>query len=217
MRRTWLLVLLAAAACSPRRRAFPLGLVEPVTPRAAAAARAMGLLVAPQAPAGAATLSAAVALKGGGEITADFSRLRFLTGRALAEGATGLFLRLPATPAGRDYADYGEEGQAVERVFRELSSLRPALEGGVDAPAPFVVPPGVEARAWSFQGRLYLLLVNTATVASPVDPESLTGWRALFSVRSDARQALTPCGPGVCLAPQSVLWLEGRLLPRLGL
>ena len=83
------------------------------------------------------------------------------------------------------------------------------------APAPFAVPAGIEIRTWIFQGRRYALLVNASGAAQPLEEGSLAPWRALFAVRSDARQLLAPCGKKLCLPPEGVLWLEGRLWPEL--
>jgi hypothetical protein len=217
MRRTILLAAVAAAACAPApRRVFPLGLLGPVSARIAAAARGLGLEIAAQAPPGAAAVSAARAVKGGGEVAADWSRLRFRADAAIVGGSSGVFIRLPSTPDGRDLIDYVEEAQAVDRVFRELLAARPILEGGAPAPAPFAVPAGVELRAWAFQGRLYVLLVNVSDGPLPLEARSLASWRALFSVRADPRQDLDSSGGVPLLEPGGVLWLEGRLLPDLG-
>jgi hypothetical protein len=211
------LAALAAAACSREpRRAFPVGLLEPVSPGVAGEAARLGLEVAPQAPPGAAEVSAAISVKGGsGEVAADWPALRFRTARAITGGSAGVFLRLPRAPAGRDLLDYAEEWQAVERVARELLALRPIIRDGAPAPAPFAVPAGIELRAWTFQGRRYAVLVNSSAGPVPLDERILAPWRALFAVRSDARQDLAACGAGVCLPPEGVLWLEGRLLPEL--
>jgi hypothetical protein len=216
MRRAVLAALLAAAACSPRpRRAFPLGLLEPLSPGAAAEARSLGLEIAARAPQGAAEVPAAFPVKDGGEEVADLSRLRFLTARAIAEGSDGVFLRLPPAPAGRDLLEYFEEWQAVERVFRELLAVRPIMRGGAPAPAPFAVPAGIELRAWAFRGRRYVLIVNPSDGPLPIEERDLSPWRTLFAVRSNARESLVPCGPGACLPPEGILWLEGRLLPEI--
>lgn len=211
------LAALAAAACSrDPRAAFPVGLLGPVSPRIAAEARRLGLEVSAQAPSGAAAVSAAVAVKGGtGEVAADWTSLRFLTARAVVRGSAGVFLRLPLTPAGHDLLDYAEEWQAATRVTRELLAMRPVIEGATPAPVPFAVPAGVERRAWTFRGRRYVLLVNSSSGLAPLEESDLMPWRALFAVRSDARQVLVPCGRDVCLPPRGVLWLEGRLLPNI--
>jgi hypothetical protein len=209
--------ILAAAACSPEPRpAFPVGFLEPVPARVAAEARRRGLEIAAQAPTGAAIVSAALPFKdGGGEAAADWARLRFLAARAIAGGSAGVFLRLPRTQDGRDLLDYAEEWQAVERVARELLLMRPIMQDGAPASAPFAVPAGIELRAWSFRGRRYALLVNSSGAPLPLEQKSLEPWRALFAVRSDAREILAACGTASCLPPEGVLWLEGRLLPEI--
>jgi len=211
VRRALLLLLAATAACSRApRRPFTLGFLEPLTPDVAAAARGLGLDVAARAAPGAAALSAAVPLPGGGEITADQAHLRYLAARAIAEGACGVYWRLPGVPAGKEYLGYVEEAQAVEREIRELLALRPIFEDGASAPAPFAVPAGLEIRAWDYAGRRYVLLVNASGAPQALDEETLGPWRTLFAVRADAREALGACGAGKCLAPEAVLWLEGR-------
>lgn len=205
-------VLAAAllAACSPEpRRAFPVGFKGQVSPRVAAEAARLGLTVADQPPSGAAIEAAAVP-GGAPEMTADWETLRFLAGRAAVKGAGGIFFRLTSAPQGRELLDYPEEWQAPVRALRELQAMRPVLEGGRQATVPFLVPPGIETRAWSYQNRQYVLLVNSSSVAVHIDAEELARWRVLFEVRSDARHVLSLCGSHRCLPGQSVLWLEGR-------
>ena len=216
-RRAVLLAVVAAAACSPEpRRRFAVGFLAPVTPRVAAAARRMGLEIGQRAPAGSAVVSAAVAAKDGrGEVTADWLALRYLTDRAVVEGSSGIYLRLPSTPAGRDYMEYVEESQAVDRVLREILAMRPIFQGGEPSPAPFAVASGIALRAWAYQGRRFVLLVNVSQDPLPLEAASLVPWRALFSVRADAREDLLPCGSNRCLPAGGALWLEGRLLPNL--
>jgi hypothetical protein len=217
MRRLLFPALAALAACARApSRPFALGFLRPASARVAAAARGMGLEVAERAPAGAAEVSAiAASEEGRGETTADHARIRFLAARAIAEGAGGVYFRLPSAPAGVDYLDYPEESQALERVLRELLILRPILQEGTPSAPPFAVPTGIERRAWDWQGRRYVLLVNASAAPLPLDVECLRPWRALFAVRADPREALGFCGPGRCLEEGGVLWLEGRLAPGL--
>jgi len=212
MRGLLLSFVVGAAACSAKpRRAFPIGVVGPVSPRVAAEARRLGLATAEAAPAGAAAIAAASPLEGGGESTLDWARLRLEGARAAAGGAGGVYFRLPSVPDGRDLLDFPEEWQAVARVARELVLMRPVVEGGESAALPFSVPAGLEGRAWMFEGRVYVLLVNPSGRLLPLDDGAFAGRRALFAVRSDARQDLPSCPGGHCLPPGGVLWLEGRL------
>ena len=197
------------AACSPEpRRAFPIGLQGPVSPRVSAEATRLGLVVAEPTPEGA-VVEAAAAVSG---VAADWRTLRLLSARAAVNGSGGFFFQLPSMSAGRDILDFPEEWQAPARVLRELQAVRPVLEDGLDTPLPFIVPTGAAARAWVFRRRVYVLLVNPSVVDAPFDPDALRTWRALFEVQSDARQVLSPCGAKRCLAPGAALWLEGRLL-----
>jgi len=187
-------------------REFELGLLAPVGPGVASAARAAGMTVRDAAPEGADALSAVE-----GERLADWSQLRLLVARAAVRGRTGAFFILPPTPAGKEMTDFPEEWQALARVARETAALRPILESGVDAALPFGEPQGAEARAWRHQGRVYVLLVNDSGAAAPVAAETLIDFRALFEVRADPRDVLSPCPGGLCLPPGRALWLEGRL------
>lgn len=206
-------LLLAAAACAAESGgSFPVGLLGPVSPRVAVEAGRLGLDVVDVLPAGAVSASAASPSATDGEVAADWAALRLAAAVAIADGARGFFLRLPAAPSGRDLLDYPEEWQAPARALGELQAIRPVLERGVGATVPFAAPPGVRARAWRRRGRLYVLLVNGAATEAPFDGAELEPFRALFAPRSDPRQALYRCGVRFCLPAGSALWLEGRLL-----
>lgn len=214
MRRAALLAAALAAACSAEpRRPFPVGLLGPVSSRVAAEAGRLGLDVSDTPAADAAIETAALAdVNGSGAAIADWTTLRFAAARAAANGAAGVYFRLPAMPDGRDLLDYPEEWQAVVRAAREPAAMRPVLEEGKAAPPPFEVPDGLTARAWTRLGRGYLLLVNSSGADAALDGEDLVPWRALFEVRSDARELLRPCGEKLCIPPGKALWLEARSL-----
>jgi hypothetical protein len=209
-------LLALASACAPEKaREFELGLIGPVGPGVASAARAAGMTVREEAPAGADALSAAVVLPGAAwraeERLADWSSLRRLVARAAVRGRAGVFFILPRSPEGKELTDFPEEWQALARVASETAALRPVIESGVAADAPFPLPAGVEGRAWRYRGRLYLLLVADSADGAAIPAESLTPWRALFEVRADPRDVLPPCAGGHCLPAGRALWLEGRL------
>jgi len=209
-------LLLAAAVLAACRaepsRPFPIGLLQPLSPRVAAEAARLGLDVAAAVPEGAASAFAgAPSPRVGDEVAADWNVLRLLAAGAAADGARGFYFRLPPAPAGRDHIDFPEELQAPVRALRELQALRPVLERGADAAAPFAAPAGVRTRAWRFRGREYLVLVNASSVDAAFEGEVFEGRRALFEARSDARRVLTPCGARFCLTAGRALWLEGRL------
>lgn len=217
MRRAAAAVLLAlACACAPEKaRDFELGLIGPVGPGLAAAAREAGLSIRESAPEGGDEYSAAVSFKGPSgeteERMADWSRLRLLVARAVVRERTGVFFSLPRSPDGREAHSYPEEWQALARVARETAALRPIIESGVETSPPLAVPEGLEARAWRYQGRLYVLLVNDGRGPVPMPQDSLRYWRALFEVRADPRDILDACPGGRCLPVGRSLWLEGRL------
>lgn len=217
MRRTLAAGLLVlAGACAPvKSRVFELGLIGPVSPGVAAAARLAGLTVREAAPEGAVTVDAGVVIDGplgrSGERMADWSRLRLLVGAAAASGRSGVFFTLPKATGGRELTSYPEEWQALSRVARETSAIRPILESGIETDVPVPLPDAIAARAWRYQGRLYVLLVNAEPIAVPIPQDELKPWRALFEVRADPRDLLAPCGADRCLPAERVLWLEGRL------
>lgn len=209
-------LLALAAACSPgKSRDFELGLLAPVGPGVESAARAAGMAVRAAAPEGADARSAGLAFMGDPgrteERMAEWSHLRLLVASAAVRGRAGVFFTLPKSSDGRELTAYPEEWQALARVARETAMVRPILESGREAPVPFAVPEGVSARAWRFQGRLYVLLVNDGSRPVPISEESLKPWRALFEVRADARNLLAACGDKRCLSAERVMWLEGRL------
>lgn len=98
----------------------------------------------------------------------------------------------------------------MARLARETAQWD-SVALGAPAPLPFSAP-GLLARAWARHGRRYVLLVNATAAPQPLEPSLLAPWRALFEVRSDARELLTPCAQGLCLEPGRALWLEGRPL-----
>lgn len=211
--RTFLAAALLLAACAPEpQRAFELGLIGPAGPGVEAAARAEGLVVVAAVPERADLHHAGVPLPASSEERmADWSRLRLLVSLAAVRGRAGVFFTLPKAAPGRELTNYPEEWQALARVARETAALRPILESGLEAPAPFPTPEGVAVRAWRYRGRLYLLLVNEAARPAPLAVDDLKPWRALFEARADARELLVPCGSGRCLPGERAIWLEGRL------
>lgn len=211
--KTLLAAALLLAACAPEaERSFEVGVIGPAGPRVAAAARAEGMVVADAVPERADLHHAGVPIPASSdERLADWSRLRLLVSLAEVNGRAGAFFTLPKAAPGRELTDYPEEWQALARVARETDALRPILESGLEAPAPFPTPEGVAVRAWRFRGRLYVLLVNEGPRPAPLAVEALKPWRALFEARADARELLVPCGAGLCLPGERALWLEGRL------
>jgi hypothetical protein len=200
-------VLLAAsvcAACAPRpQRPFPIGVVGPVGPRTQSAAAWLGLAVMAPPPEGATVESA----DRSDHQIADSGRLRLAAALAAVRGRAGVFFILPTPPAGRELVDYPEEWQSLARVAQELVELRPILEGG---DLESVAAPGLEARAWRYRGRRYVLLVNAGAQPAGAPEGLLDGTRALFEARADARDVLQVCPAGYCLGAGRVLWLEGR-------
>lgn len=209
MSRPLLALLLLAGACRARPEAgFRVGLAAPLSAAAAGEAARIGLLPGP-APAGSPEEPAAAPGDAGSRRLEDFARLRFLAARAAAAGAPGVTFRLPA-PAPLETHAYPEEWQALTRLARECAQWHELIGRGAPAALPFPAE-GLLARAWTRHGRRYVLLVNDSGAPRPLAPSDLAPWRALYEARADAREALEPCGEGLCLGPGRVLWLEGRL------
>ncbi|MEK7389807.1 MAG: hypothetical protein AAB036_08910 [Elusimicrobiota bacterium] len=197
-----LLAVSVACACETAL-GFELGLLTPVPAGMESAARTAGVSLHAAVPEGADTQ-----LLGAGSLD-SWAHLRFLVARAAVKGRKGLVLAFP--PGSKDLSVYPEEWQALARVAREIAVMRPIMEAGVETPVPFAVPAGASARAWLYKRRLYVLMVNESSRAVPIAEETVRPWRALFEVRTDARDLLIPCAISRCLGAQQVLWLEGRL------
>ena len=204
--KTAVFLLMLAAACAPKpSRTFAVGVQVPAAARDRRAVRFLGLPMVERVPE-----EAASALAIEGETMAGWSRLRYLGARAAAEGKAGVFFILPVPPEGRALVDYPEEWQALARAANELNAIRPIVEAGVEEGPPMTLPPGIEGRGWRYQGRDYAVLVNVSDVPVHLEEEGLARFRALFEVRADPRELLSDCPAGRCLAPERVLWLEGR-------
>ncbi len=140
--------------------------------------------------------------------------IRLMTYLAILHGAKGLFYFRLQHPAGGTLFDEPELWQAVTRVTQELKALQPMLEGGRAAILPFPPnPDSVEAKAWTFRGRTYVVILNRKEGVSQRVPDELleARWRPLFEPRRDPKELLIKVGDGWYLPSQRVLVLESRL------
>ncbi len=126
-------------------------------------------------------------------------QVRYMTYLAVARGAQGIFYFTYDGSDGIPLPSRPERWGIYQRLAAELNALRPALEDG----APGVLPPGLDARLASRAikrgGDNYLLLLNPAATALPLNAKALAGYRPLFEMN----RALPPALP-----PQAVLVLE---------
>ncbi len=143
--------------------------------------------------------------------------IRFMTYLSILHGAKGIFFfRFNQKKDGRTLLDRPEHWDAVRRVTRELKSLQKIFEKGRPIHLPFPPDPeGVEARAWRYRGRDYVIVLNRRKGFNLKFPKELLdpGWRPLFERRRDPRDLLKPKGKSWYLRPYDVLVLEGRFTP----
>lgn len=116
-----------------------------------------------------------------------------------------------------------EEARAFSRLVEprmataDYASLLPVLEGGRHLDLPFTPPQDAwSARALTYRGRDYLVLVNPAgnRLWKAPDLALEPRWRALYAPRRDPREALRLANAAYYLNPNQVLVLESRLKPQ---
>ena len=92
--------------------------------------------------------------------------------------------------------------------------MAPIFARGKRIPLPFEIPvSGLEAGAWRYHGRDYVVLASRSAGADQLVPDELLdgSWRPLFEARRDPRELLREVD-GSCYLPQhAVLVLESRL------
>ena len=139
----------------------------------------------------------------------DHAEMRFMSWLSIVHGAKGLFYFKGGT-----LLEEPELWQAVSRVSREIKSFQPILEGGRPIAGP--LPPaadGLEAKAWRYRGRDYVVIVNRSPSATAKLPREFLQpeWRALFELRRDPKDVLESDGPSGRLRPYQVIILESDL------
>lgn len=138
----------------------------------------------------------------------------------------GTAVVIPAGTADARHAGYAAVlgGAAVvsysdanEPAAREMRAMAPVFARGRPIPLPFEPPAkGWAARAWTYHGRDYLVLVSlTKDRQWRVPEEALKPyWRPLFEARRDPRELLKEHKGSYYLKPYQVLVLESRLRPK---
>ncbi|MEK7234380.1 MAG: hypothetical protein AAB268_11230 [Elusimicrobiota bacterium] len=147
----------------------------------------------------------------------DLAEIRFMSFDAVLNGAQGIWYFVYTIAPGRTLAQAPELMFAVDWVAREMLAMAPIFARGRAIPLPFEPPAkGLRARAWTYHGRDYLLLINrTRDRQWKVPEEALEpGWRPLFESRRDPRELLKKYQDAYYLKPYQVLVLESRLRPR---
>lgn len=148
--------------------------------------------------------------KGGGLRFPSHSEIRFMSYLAVLHGARGLFY-FTLGKKGKTLFDYPDLWQAVASVAREIREMQPIFERGERVQLPFPIPiGGLEAGAWRYRGRRYVVVVNRLAHADRLlTPHLLDGtWRTPFAPRRDPRELLLPVDGAYHLPAQSVLVLE---------
>lgn len=138
--------------------------------------------------------------------------IRFMSYLSVLHGARGIFFYRLTKPGPSTLFEYPEEYQAVARVARELRALQPVFEGGKPVPLPFGLTPGLEARAWRYRMRDYVLVLNRNKGTPAKMPGELLRkrWRPLFENRRFAKGLLSAKEDGGRLLPYDVMVLEGN-------
>lgn len=147
----------------------------------------------------------------------DLAEIRFMSYDAVLAGAHGIWYFNYRLISGRPLAELPELFFAVNSVAREMRAMAPIFARGRAIPLPFEAPAkGMRARAWTYRGRDYLMLVNrTKDRQWKVPEEALErSWRPLFEIRREPRELLRKHVDAYYLRPYQVLMLESRLRPR---
>jgi hypothetical protein len=142
------------------------------------------------------------------------AEIRFMSYDAVVNGAQGIWYFTYSTAPASNLSQTPELMFAVDWTAREMRAMAPIFARGRPIPLPFKPTPGeIQARAWTYHGRDYVVLVNPNTGEdASVDPEMLKPtWRPLFEVRRDPRELLRKIGNDYCLRQHGVLVLESRL------
>lgn len=142
----------------------------------------------------------------------NHSEIRFMSYLSVLHGARGLFY-FTLGKKGKTLFEYPELWQAVARVSREMKAMQPIFERGTPINLPFVPDVNLEARAWRYHGRDYVVILNRRRQFQQKVPEALLRreWRPLAEVRRDARELLKPAHGAYYLKPYQVMVFESSV------
>jgi hypothetical protein len=140
------------------------------------------------------------------------AEIRFMSYDAVLNGANGVWYFTYSTSTAHYLSP--ERMLAVMATAGELRAMAPVFARGRPIAVPFEIDPdGVQARAWTWQGRDYVLLVNRLAGKDARVPDVMLAptWRPLFAKRRDPRESLREAGGAYYLPQRGVMVLESRL------
>lgn len=135
------------------------------------------------------------------------SEIRFMSYLSVLHGARGLFY-FCLQKKGTTLFDYPELWQVVARIAREMKEMQSVFERGGPIPLPFEPnPDGVEARAWHYRGRDYVVIVNRRRGVKLKLPGVMleARWRLIFEDGRDPKQLLDKYMDALYIPPYRVL------------
>lgn len=141
------------------------------------------------------------------------AEIRFMSYDSVLSGAQGIWYFTYTLPDGRTLAQEPDQLSAVTSTAEELRELAPVFARGKAIALPFEEPAkGLRARAWSYRGHDYLVLVNRTKDRQWKVPEAALGpgWRPLFEGSRDTRELLKKHMDAYYLPPYRVLVLKSR-------
>lgn len=142
----------------------------------------------------------------------DHYEIRFMSYLSVLHGARGLFY-FTLGKQGKTLYDFPELWQAVARVSREMRAMRPIFESGAPQRLPFEPDPNLEARAWRYRGRDYVVIANRRAKFQQKVPDELLKreWRPLGETRRDPRELLKAAYGAYYLRPYQVMVFESPI------
>ena len=146
----------------------------------------------------------------------ELREIRFMTYHAVLAGAGGIWYYSYRKPEHKTLPDVPEEWFTVTSVARELAAMRSIFEKGEPSRLPFPPEPwGVQAKAWRYHGRDYVIILNPFGDEELLVPGELLAadWRPLFEPRRYTRELLDHAGNGYYLPPYRVMVFESRFRP----
>lgn len=135
--------------------------------------------------------------------------IRFMSYLSVLHGARGLFY-FSLGKMGKTLFEYPDLWKSVSGVAREMKSMQPIFERGMPIPLPFQPDVNLEARAWRYHGRDYVVILNRRAMFSQKVPDVLlkSEWRPLGESRRDARDLLIAAHGAWYLRPYQVMVFE---------
>jgi len=143
----------------------------------------------------------------------NMNEIRFMTYDAVLNGAMGVWY-FAYEVAEHTLSETPEHMFAVNQVARELKTMAPVFSRGRLISLPFPEPKGgFLARAWTYRGSDYVILINRTPNELWRIPDSVltNDWRPLFVVKRNQHEILKKRKDVYFLQPYDVLVLKSRL------